>query len=37
MASAAEDDDVCEEEENTVDEDRNSATLKEGFTLISLQ
>lgn len=31
MASAAEDDDVCEEEENTVDEEGNSATLKEGL------
>ncbi|XP_027045206.1 cyclin-dependent kinase 14-like isoform X2 [Pocillopora damicornis] len=31
MASAAEDDEVCEEEENTVDEDGSSATLKEGL------
>ncbi|RMX44968.1 hypothetical protein pdam_00018179 [Pocillopora damicornis] len=31
MASAAEDDEVCEEEENTVDEDGSSATLKEAF------
>ena len=33
MASAAEDDEVCEEEENTVDEDGSSATLKEGWFL----
>lgn len=33
MASAAEDDEVCEKEENTVDEDGSPATLKEGWFL----
>ena len=31
MASAGEDNEVCEGEENTVNKDGNSATLKEGL------